>query len=95
MKKCIFVTRFLGVHCGWCMVLASEKKLFSCLFFVDVLCSFRTSVKFYIMERCFECVHYKRFLKEEQDEEEEFFEEVNKIRKFDYPKKFDVPKGGS
>ena len=70
----------------------SEKKLLFCLFLVDVLCSFRKSEKFYIMNRCFECPHYKRFLKEMQDEEDEFFEECERIWKFGYPRSFRVPK---
>ena len=73
----------------------AKKKLLSCLFLLDVLCSFRKSEKSYIMNRCSECVHYKRFLKEMQEEEEEFFEEADRIRKYGYPKRFDVPKGGS
>ena len=79
----------------WCTVLSAEKKLLSCLFLVGVLCSFRKSEKSYIMNRCFECPHYKRFLKEMQEEEDAFFEEVERIRKYGYPKRFDVPKGGS
>ena len=67
----------------------SAEKLLSCLFLLDVLCSFRRRYeKLGIMNRCLECVHYKRFLKEMQEEEEEFFEEAEKIWKYGYPKSF-------
>ena len=65
---------------------AKEKKLLECVFFSDVLCVFRKSKNVTFMHRCFWCVHYKRFEKEMEEEEEEFFEEVDKIRKYGYPK---------
>jgi hypothetical protein len=71
------------------------KKLLSCLFLLDVLCVFRKTEKFGIMNRCSKCLHYKRFLREMEEEEEQFWEEEEKIRKFGYPRKFDVSKGGS
>lgn len=75
----------------------SPEKIKSapCLFVLDVLCSYRKSEKFGVMDRCERCVHYFRFLKEMEEEEDEFFEEAEKIWKFGFPKRFDVPKGGS
>ena len=72
-----------------------EKKLLFCFFLPNVLCGFRKSEKFGIMDRCLKCEHYARFLKEMAEEDEEFWDEEAKIRKYGYPKRFDVPKGGS
>ena len=72
-----------------------EKKVLSCFFRRDVLCFFRKSEKSGVMSRCFKCPHYFRFMREMQEEEDAFFEEVERIRKYGYPKRFDVPKGGS
>jgi len=86
---------FVWVHpCfGVGVVLSVKKKLLSCLFLLDVLCSFRKSEQFAIMDRCFSCKHYFRFVEEMEQEEEEFFEEAERIWKYGYPKRFDVPKG--
>jgi len=69
-----------------------KEKLFSCVFLSDVLCSFRKSEHFAVMERCFKCPHYKRFEREMEEEEDAFFEECERIWKYGYPKKFDVLK---
>lgn len=69
-----------------------EKKLLSCTFLPDVLCSFRKSEKVRIMSRCSDCAHYKRFMREMDSEDEAVMTEIDRIRKYGYPKKFDVPK---
>lgn len=69
-----------------------NKKILSCAFLLDVLCSFRKTVKFVVMSRCLECPHYKRFMKEMDEGDQEEGEEVEKIQKYGYPKVFDVPK---
>lgn len=81
------------MHCGRCTVLWNEKKLLPCLFLLDVLCSFRKNEEFAILRECLSCPHYREFKREMENEEEQFFEEVNQIRKYGYPKKFDVPRG--
>ena len=40
-----------------------ESKVLSCLFWKDVLCSFRKSENFGFMDRCLKCSHYLRFLR--------------------------------
>ena len=58
------------------------EKIFPCLFLLDVkVCSFRKSETFDVMDECFKCSHYKRFVEEMEREEEEFFEEVDRLRK--------------
>lgn len=52
----------------------------ACVFLDDVLCSYRKSEEFGVMERCFRCPHYRRFIREMDKEEEEFFEEVERAR---------------
>ena len=56
-------------------------KLPSCVFFDDVLCSFRKSEKSGIMNRCFDCRYYKKFVEEKEKEEEEFWREVDEMRR--------------
>ena len=46
-------------------------KLLSCFFDDDVLCSFRKSEKSGIMNRCFKCPFYKKFVEEMEKEEED------------------------
>ena len=58
-----------------------KPKILSCLFLLDVLCSFRRYEGFGFMKRCETCVHYLRFLREMEKEEDEFFEEVDRLRR--------------
>ena len=69
-----------------------RKKVLSCFFLTDVLCSYRKYEKIGVMSRCLKCQYYERFKREMDEEEEEFWDEVNMIRKYGYPKRFDVPK---
>lgn len=78
--KCIFIARFLGVHCGRCMVLSSEKKLLFCVFSSGVLCSFRKNEKSAVLSRCFRCSHYLRFMREMEEKEDAFFEDEARAR---------------
>lgn len=52
-----------------------------CYFYDNVLCSFRKSLRSGIMPQCYTCRHYKRFKREMAEEEEEFFEEVERARR--------------
>jgi hypothetical protein len=56
-----------------------KSKVLPCAFLTDVLCSFRKSEEFGIMDRCLKCKHYLRFMAEmqaaEEKEDAEFFEE--------------------
>lgn len=63
-----------------------QAKLLTCIFFLDVLCSHRKTDDSRLMERCLECPEYARFLREMEEEEEKFFVECDKIRKYGYPK---------
>jgi len=69
-----------------------NRKVLSCVFWSDVLCSFRKSEQFAIMERCLRCPHLARFEREMGEEDEREMDEIDKIRKYGYPRKFDVPK---
>jgi hypothetical protein len=57
-----------------------KKKLLSCFYFSDVLCSFRKSKKVGIMNRCLKCPFYFKFMREM--EEEEFWNFENNVRKY-------------
>lgn len=52
-----------------------------CVFQNDVLCSFRKSERSGVMNRCFKCEEYVRFMREMDDEEDEFWVEVDAERK--------------
>jgi hypothetical protein len=52
-----------------------------CVFFPDVLCSSRKSEKFGIMNRCFKCPHYFRFMREMQEEDERVMDEIDRERR--------------
>ena len=58
-----------------------KRKILSCLFLLDVLCSYRKTEGFGVMDRCLKCPHYFRFVREMEEEEEAFFEEVDRIRR--------------
>ena len=63
-----------------------QTEILTCIFLLDVLCSHRKTEDFRPMARCFTCKHYLRFLREMEEEEDNFFVECDKIRKFGYPK---------
>jgi len=64
------------------------------MFLLDVLCSYRKGDDFRPMKRCFTCSHYLRFLRDMAEEEDNFFDECDKIRKHGYPKDFRELKNG-
>ena len=66
-----------------------EKKLLSCMFLPDVLCFFRKSEKSGVMSRCFKCPYLLKFQREMEKEEEEFWDEVDRIRKYGYSRRRD------
>jgi len=59
----------------------AKSKVLSCLFLPDVLCSYRKTEGFYVMDRCAKCPHYIRFMADMEEEEERFFEEVERLRR--------------
>lgn len=62
------------------LFLVDAGKILPCVFWDDVLCSYRKYEGFGLMDRCLKCPHYERFLCEMEDEEEAFFEEVERAR---------------
>ena len=62
-------------------------KLLPCVFLDDVLCSFRKSEKFTILDKCRTCPYLKRFEREMDEEDERIMDEIDKIRKYGYPKR--------
>ena len=63
------------------MVEVNSLKVLSCVLWDDVLCPFRKDERVGIMHRCLKCRQYWRFLGEMEKEEEEFFEEVERLRR--------------
>jgi hypothetical protein len=64
--------------------LSVKKKLLFCVLFGDVLCSFRKSEKSGIMNRCLKCEHYRRFMREMDEEDAKVMDEIGRIRKYGY-----------
>jgi len=58
----------------------TSKKLLSCVFLVDVLCSFRKSEESGVMGRCFKCSHYFRFMREMEEEDDAVMDEIDRER---------------
>ena len=54
-----------------------------CSFYRDVVCSHKTSARFVVLGVCYKCPHYRSFMREMDDEEDKFFDEVDKARKGD------------
>jgi hypothetical protein len=56
-------------------------KCLPCVFWNDVLCSYRKDAKFVVMDRCFKCRHYTRFMREMDEEDERVMDEIDEIRR--------------
>ena len=55
-------------------------KPFECIFLSGIVCSFQKYGKPVLLARCDHCEHYLRFVREMEEEEDKFFDEVDKIR---------------
>jgi len=57
-------------------------KPLSCLFMLDVLCSYVKSERSVgVMDRCLKCRHYARFLREMAEEDEKVMDWIDNLRK--------------
>ena len=64
------------------MVKEDKRKFFGCFFLLDVkVCGFRKTEKFDVLPECAKCVHYHRFFEEMDKQEDEFWREVDAVRK--------------
>jgi hypothetical protein len=61
-----------------------HRKLLSCVFFDDVLCSFRKSERSGIMSKCWKCPYFKRFEWEMDEEDARVMDEIDTIWKYGY-----------
>ena len=59
----------------------SALKVLPCVFFDDVLCSYRKDVRSGVMGRCSKCRHYRRFEREMDEEDERIMDEIDEIRR--------------
>jgi hypothetical protein len=57
-----------------------DVKLLSCVFFNDVLCSYRKDERFTIMNRCLKCAEYERFEQQMDEEDERIMNEIDRER---------------
>ncbi len=62
------------------------RKLLTCVLFTDVLCSFLKDARSGFMPRCFDCLHYARFMAEmdkaDMEEDAAFLEESERANRF-------------
>ena len=63
------------------MSYSAEKKLLSCLFLSDVLCSYRKYEQLGIMDRCLKCAHYERFMNQMDAEDQKVMDDIDEIRR--------------
>ena len=63
------------------MVDVNGSKVLSCVFFDDVLCSYRKYDGFGIMDRCFKCRHFFRFMREMAEEDERVMNEIEELQR--------------
>lgn len=64
------------------MVSEDDLKRFSCSFWDDVLCSYKKNEdEFAVLGRCHGCEHYKRFMREMEEEDERIMNEIDETLK--------------
>ena len=60
-----------------------QVKFLSCIFLLGVRCAFRKDADdFRPMEKCFTCCHYLTFVRELEEEEDEFFAFADDVEKY-------------
>jgi hypothetical protein len=68
------------------MFLADKSKVLPCLFYVDVLCSYVRNPKLGMLDRCFACRYYLKFMsdmdKSEEEEDTAFLAESERMHRF-------------
>jgi len=69
---------------GSSKVNCKREKLLSCVFLTDVLCPRRKSEREKVMDECFSCPHYLRFMKEMDEADEAMMDEIDFIREYGY-----------
>ena len=62
--------------------LAFDKGKGFCFFVVDVLCSFRVSDDLVVMERCYKCPVYERFMREMEEDDEAMMDAIDREREW-------------
>jgi len=68
---------------GFLMV-DDKPKILSCVFNDKVLCSYRKSEDFGIMDRCFSCRHHADFVRFMDEQDAEVMDEIDRIRREGY-----------
>jgi len=63
------------------LVEVKGSKVLSCVFFDDVLCSYRKYEGFGLMNRCFTCREYRRFMREMAKQDEKDDNEILEIHR--------------
>lgn len=56
-------------------------KILPCLFWNDVVCSYRKDTRSGIMSRCLTCVHYRKFEADMDEADEKMMDEIDEIQR--------------
>ena len=66
-----------------CLFLNDENglKLLLCVFWDDVLCSYRKDGRAGVMARCWKCAEFERFEREMDEEDERIMNEIDEERR--------------
>jgi demethoxyubiquinone hydroxylase (CLK1/Coq7/Cat5 family) len=59
-------------------------RRFQCSFSNDALCSSKKCAGFVFMGRCLKCRHYRRFMREMEEDDERLMDEIDRMRKEGY-----------
>ena len=59
-----------------------KPKILSCFFDDAVLCSYRKTEGFGVMDRCMKCRHYEEFLRVMDEEDEKVMDEIDRMRRW-------------
>lgn len=58
-----------------------DLKVLPCGFYDNVLCSYRKTVRFCLMDRCWKCRHYKRYNREMLEADARIMDEIDEERR--------------
>lgn len=58
-----------------------DLKVLPCVFYDDVLCSYRKTMRSCLMARCWKCRRYKRFNREVFEADEKVMDEIDEERR--------------
>lgn len=76
----------VGAYCSHARATETGSKILKrlplpCIFWDDVLCSFRRDTKDKIMDKCLNCCEYARFLRDMDAEDKKVMDQIDEIHR--------------